>query len=152
MAKKMKPELLALSTGIILSIYGAGYLHTQAAASASAPAQHISAPASIPTIGSGSGANGAATQTPASTLRDGTYNGTGSNYLGDVSVAVTVASGKISQVQITACDMHYPEYWIDGMPAEVVAAQSTNINFVSGATASSQAFSDAVTQALSQAA
>ncbi|HEY8286780.1 MAG TPA: FMN-binding protein [Chloroflexota bacterium] len=149
MAKKMKPELLALSTGIILSIYGAGYLHTQAAASAEAPTQHISAPASVATSAPGSGASGA---TQASALRDGTYNGSGSNYLGDVSVAVTIAGGKISQVQITACNMHYPEYWIDGMPAEVVAAQSANINFVSGATASSQAFTDAVTQALSQAA
>jgi uncharacterized protein with FMN-binding domain len=150
MAKKMKPELLALSAGLIMSIYGAGYLHTQAAASLGAPARQISAQTSV--SAGGSGTSGAASQTQSTALREGTYNGTGSNYLGDVSVAVTVASGKISQVQITACNMHYPEYWIDGLPGEVLAAQSTNINFVSGATASSQAFTDAVTQALSQAA
>ena len=151
MARKMKPELLALSAGVILSIYGAGYLHTQAAASLGAPIRQISASATVPAGGSGSSTGGAVVQTQSSALRDGTYSGTGSNFLGDVSVAVTVASGRISQVQITACNMHYPEYWIDGLPAEVLAAQSTNIDFVSGATASSQAFTDAVTQALSQA-
>ncbi|MGH2347176.1 MAG: FMN-binding protein [Chloroflexota bacterium] len=134
MARKMRPELVALSTGLILSIYGAGYRLTQTTASASAP--HV-------TISAG--------HSPAAGYRDGTYSGTGSNYLGDVSVAVSIKAGKITQVQITACNMHYPESWIDGLPAEVTAAQSTNIDVVSGATASSAAFLDAVTQALAQA-
>jgi uncharacterized protein with FMN-binding domain len=134
MAKKMRPELVALSTGLILSIYGAGYKLTQTTAGATAP--HVSV-------------------TPAHTVangyQDGTYSGTGSNFLGNVSVAVSIKGGKIVQVQITSCNMHYPEYWIDGLPAEVMAAQSTNIDVVSGATASSAAFIDAVTQALAQA-
>jgi uncharacterized protein with FMN-binding domain len=134
MAKKMRPELVALSTGLILSIYGAGYKLTQSTAGASA-AQVSVTPAHIP-------ANG---------YRDGTYSGTGSNFLGNVSVAVSIKAGKITQVQITACNMHYPEYWIDGLPAEVMTAQSTTIDVVSGATASSAAFIDAVTQALAQA-
>jgi uncharacterized protein with FMN-binding domain len=134
MAKKMRPELVALSTGLILGIYGAGYTLTQTAASASTPQVSVT-PVHVP-------ANG---------YRDGTYSGTGSNFLGNVSVAVSIKTGKITQVRITACNMHYAEYWIDGLPAEVMTAQSTNIDVVSGATASSAAFIDAVTQALAQA-
>jgi uncharacterized protein with FMN-binding domain len=134
MAKKMRPELVALSTGLILGIYGAGYKLTQTTASASAPQVSVT-PVHVP-------ANG---------YRDGTYSGTGSNFLGNVSVAVSIKAGKITQVHITACNMHYPEYWIDGLPAEVITAQSTTIDVVSGATASSAAFIDAVTQALAQA-
>jgi uncharacterized protein with FMN-binding domain len=134
MAKKMRPELVALSTGLILGIYGAGYTLTQTAASASTSQVSVT-PVHVP-------ANG---------YRDGTYSGTGSNFLGNVSVAVSIKAGKIAQVRITACNMHYPEYWIDGLPAEVITAQSTTIDVVSGATASSAAFLDAVTQALAQA-
>lgn len=134
MAKKMRPELVALSAGLILGIYGAGYKLTQTAAGASAPQVSVT-PAHAP-------ANG---------YQDGTYSGTGSNFLGNVSVAVSIKAGKIAQVQITSCNMHYAEYWIDGLPAEVMTAQSTTIDVVSGATASSAAFIDAVTQALAQA-
>jgi uncharacterized protein with FMN-binding domain len=134
MAKKVRPELVALSTGLILGIYGAGYKLTQTAAGASAP--------NVSVTPVHAAANG---------YQDGTYTGTGSNFLGNVSVAVSIQGGKITQVQITACNMHYPEYWIDGLPAEVVTAQSTTIDVVSGATASSAAFIDAVTQALAQA-
>jgi uncharacterized protein with FMN-binding domain len=134
MAKKMRPELVALSTGLILGIYGAGYKLTQTTAGASAA--HVSL---VPV------------HAPANGYHDGTYSGTGSNVLGNVTVAVSIQGGKIAQVQITSCNMHYPEYWIDGLPAEVMTAQSTNIDVVSGATASSAAFLDAVMQALAQA-
>lgn len=83
---------------------------------------------------------------------DGTYNGSASNQIGTVAVAVTVKSGKITDVQITACDTHYPQAYIDPvLPDYVVSNQTTQIPVVSGATLSTEDFYYAVVQALSQA-
>jgi uncharacterized protein with FMN-binding domain len=131
----MKPELVALSTAVILGIYGAGYVTTQSTASLLAPPSRPTAAAQVATH-----------------YRDGTYSATGMSPYGDVTVAVTIQHARIANVQITDCTTHFPEAWIDGMPGEVLAAQNTNIDWVSGATGSSYAFVDAVTQALAQAA
>ncbi|MCF8565417.1 FMN-binding protein [Alicyclobacillus tolerans] len=83
---------------------------------------------------------------------DGTYQGSASNRIGMVSVAVSISRGKISNVQITACDTHYPQSYIDPvLPNYVEAHQTTNIPIVSGATLSTADFYYAVVQALSQA-
>lgn len=83
---------------------------------------------------------------------DGTYNGSAANQIGAVSVAVSIQKGKIANVQITACDTHYPQSYIDPvLPDYVVSNQSTNIPVVSGATLSTEDFYYAVVQALSQA-
>ncbi|MCL6452698.1 MAG: FMN-binding protein [Alicyclobacillus sp.] len=83
---------------------------------------------------------------------DGTYQGSASNRIGTVAVAVTIHSGKIAEVQITQCDTHYPEYDIDPvLPQYVVQHQSTQIPVVSGATLSTEDFYYAVLQALNQA-
>ena len=83
---------------------------------------------------------------------DGTYNGSASNGIGMVAVAVSIHQGKIGNVQITACYTHYPEYYIDPvLPNYVVAHQTTNIPVVSGATLSTEDFYYAVEQALQQA-
>jgi uncharacterized protein with FMN-binding domain len=66
-------------------------------------------------------------------------------------VAVTVQSGRIAAVDITDCRTQYPESFIDGLPAQVVARQSAQVDLVSGATYSSRAFQSAVSQALAQA-
>jgi len=54
-------------------------------------------------------------------------------------------------VQITDWGMHYSQSDVDGLPAEVLAAQSAKIDWVSGATYSSYSFDSAVAQALAQA-
>lgn len=83
---------------------------------------------------------------------DGTYHGSGSDNIGTVYVAVTIHSGKISNVQITQCDTHYPQAYIDPvLPQEVVARQNASVDMVSGATDSSSDFAVAVQQALAQA-
>jgi uncharacterized protein with FMN-binding domain len=67
-------------------------------------------------------------------------------------VAVSVKSGKIANVQITACYTHYPESYIDPvLPDYVVTHQTTQIPVVSGATLSTEDFYYALVQALSQA-
>lgn len=83
--------------------------------------------------------------------RDGTYAGTGEGAHGPISVDVSVQGGRVASVQITSCGTRYPCSWIAALPGEVVAAQSVDVDMVSGATASSQAFLGAVAQALSKA-
>lgn len=83
---------------------------------------------------------------------DGNYNGSASNQIGGVSLAVSIHNGKIANVQITACDTHYPQSYIDPvLPDFVVANQTTQIPVVSGATMSTADFYYALVQALSQA-
>ena len=87
----------------------------------------------------------------ASGLRDGTFTGSGSNRRGDLAVAVTIQSGRITGAQITNYNMYYPASRISRLPGEVLTRQSASVDMVSGATYSASAFKQAVTQALAQA-
>lgn len=83
--------------------------------------------------------------------RDGTYSGTGVSRHGDISVQVVVKGGKIVSDQIVQSSTRYPVSRIASLPGEVLAAQSTNVDMVSGATDSSMAYLGAVANALRQA-
>ena len=84
--------------------------------------------------------------------KDGTFTGQGSSRRGDVWVSVEVQSGHIANVTITRSTLQYPLRDIAGLPAQVVQRQSAQVDIVSRATYSSQAFKQAVSQALSKAA
>jgi uncharacterized protein with FMN-binding domain len=73
------------------------------------------------------------------------------NRRGEIEVAVTLNKDKITDAQISNWGMHYSESDIDGLPDEVIKRQSASVDFVSGATYSSQAFTDAVQDALNKA-
>lgn len=92
-----------------------------------------------------------ATAPNVSPYADGTYAGTGTSRRGNVSVSVTVASGKISNVTLTGVTTEYPVARIAGLPAQVVSRQSAQVDSVSGATYSAQAFRLAVQAALARA-
>jgi uncharacterized protein with FMN-binding domain len=83
--------------------------------------------------------------------KDGTYTGQGSSRRGDVWVSITVAGSHITDVTITRSTLQYPLRDIAGLPDEVVQRQSAQVDTVSRATYSSQAFRSAVSQALSKA-
>jgi uncharacterized protein with FMN-binding domain len=91
----------------------------------------------------------AATSTPTSAYKDGTYTGQGTSRRGGVNVSVTVQGGVITNVQITSVSTEYPVSRIASLPSLVVKQQAANVNVISGATYSSQAFKQAVQQALS---
>lgn len=102
------------------------------------------------------GSTGSSTPSTSSTSQqkylDGTYNGTGTNPIGSVSVALKIKGGKITNVQITQCLTHYPEAYIDPiLPQEVVQRQSYQVTIVTGATLSTYDFAYAVYQALNKA-
>jgi len=85
-------------------------------------------------------------------FRDGTYTGQGSSRRGDVWVSVQVQGGRIANVSITRSTLQYPLRDIAGLPSQVVQRQTAQVDIVSRATYSSQAFRQAVSQALSKAA
>jgi uncharacterized protein with FMN-binding domain len=92
----------------------------------------------------------ASTKPPAQ-YKDGTYLGWGSCRHGDIQASVTIAAGRITEAKIAQCWTRYSCSWIDPVVPQVVARQSPNVDYVSGATQSVDAFYWAVVDALSKA-
>ncbi len=88
-------------------------------------------------------------------LADGTYEGTGKGYSSDIVLEVTIADGKIADVQVvssaetaTLGEVALPEY-----AAAIVETQDpTQIDVAAGASNTLRGFVDAINDALSQAA
>lgn len=90
----------------------------------------------------------------AASYADGTYEGTGMGFGGDVTVSVTVSGGKIKTVDIVSAKDEDPAYFNmakAGVPAEIIEKQSTEVDTVSGATYSSKGIIAAAEDALSKA-
>ncbi len=89
----------------------------------------------------------------AEAYKDGTYEGVGEGYKGDIKVSVEVKDGKISNVAIL--EQEETEGLGDAAAEEVakkiVEAQSTEVEAVSGATGSSNGTMAAAKDALSKA-
>jgi len=94
--------------------------------------------------------------------KDGTYLGWGTSRHGDIQASVEIASGKITSAAIVQCLTRYSCSWISprtpgtgspefDLPGQVVTRQSAKVDYVSGATESSDAFFQAISQALSKA-
>ena len=84
---------------------------------------------------------------------DGVYTGSGAGRNGDVTVSVTVTDGKIADVEVTAHSetAGIADPAIEKLPQMIVAAQSTQIDGISGATLTSDAVKEAVNDAIRQA-
>jgi uncharacterized protein with FMN-binding domain len=87
----------------------------------------------------------------APTWKDGTYYGWGSSRHGDIQAAVTIESGRILSATIAQCLTRYSCSVISRLPPEVPQRQSPEVDYVSGATQSANAFYYAVVEALSKA-
>jgi uncharacterized protein with FMN-binding domain len=159
MANKISRRMVALSASAIATIYAAGFMLTRSAdaglagssSTATATASATAQPAtSTPTavVGASAPATAVSTFASATAYKDGTYTGQGTSRRGGVSVSVTVQSGAITNVQITSVSTQYPVSRIASLPGVVVKQQTANVNVISGATYSSQAFTQAVQQAL----
>lgn len=130
---KLPSELLAMSSLAVLGVYGVGYL-------LSAPAAHQVQQASR-----------LAPRPQPSGYRDGTYLGMGRSNFGDVYVVVVVEQRTLRHVYINHVTTTFPASLIATMPAEMVSRQNGHVDLVTGATASSRAFVEAVQAALAQA-
>ena len=89
---------------------------------------------------------------PAATVwKDGTYSGWGSCRHGEIEAAVVIAGGRIVSAKITDCRTRYSCDVIDTLLPQVAQRQSPDVDSVSGATQSADAFYYAVVEALSKA-
>ena len=62
-----------------------------------------------------------------------------------------VEGGRIASAAIAQCLTRYSCSWIEALPSQVVSRQNTHVDYVSGATQSTDAFADAVADALTKA-
>lgn len=155
-----------LASGIFIVVFTAYALYQNFGSSAViSGVQSTSAPATTHVVAVTAAAappkKPIASASPASqgAYRDGIYTGTSANaYYGNVQVQVTVANGKITDVTF----LNYPQdrgtsrsinsYAMPQLMQEAIAAQSANVNGVSGASDTSAAFKQSLSSALSQAA
>ena len=84
---------------------------------------------------------------------DGTYTGTGTGRNGDITLSVTIADGKITQIE-NVSNKETPKYWAEAVKLfdSILAANGTDgVDAVSGATLSSDGILAAVDDALAKA-
>ena len=95
---------------------------------------------------------------PVPPYKDGTYTGNPADaFYGNIQIQATIQGGKITNVQF----LQYPNdrsrslaintLAMPNLKQEAIQAQSANVNIVSGATDSSQAFMQSLASALNQA-
>jgi uncharacterized protein with FMN-binding domain len=113
-------------------------------------------PAAVPTVAESQPVSAEAAPVPpppppAPKWKDGTYYGWGSSRHGDIQAAVTIESGRIASATIAQCLTRYSCDVISKLPPEVPQRQSAEVDYVSGATQSANAFYYAVMDALSKA-
>ncbi|MBA2943761.1 FMN-binding protein [Paenibacillus sp. CGMCC 1.16610] len=136
---KMDKKWVVLCTTAIGVIYSVGYITTETQAVLSQPQKQIQT--NTHTVNS----------QVKSQYKSGTFEGSGSNRRGSIGVKVTITNDKITDVEISHFAMHYSEKDVVGLPEEVIQKQSAQVQNVSGATYSTQAFQDAIENALTQA-
>jgi len=88
---------------------------------------------------------------PAPKWKDGTYLGWGSSRHGDIQASVVIEKGRIASATIAQCNTRYSCSVIEKLPPQVAERQSPEVDYVSGATQSANAFYDGVVEALAKA-
>jgi uncharacterized protein with FMN-binding domain len=82
---------------------------------------------------------------------DGTFKGWGNSRHGSIEATIVIVDGRITEAYISECRTRYSCSWVEHLPAQVVARQSQEVDYVSGATQSANAFYYAVGEALTKA-
>lgn len=152
---KLSGTIIAVSSAAIISIYTIGRTTTNAAyeQSAANPVAAVGAsqanpatsaqPAAPPSTGGQAAAS--------VSLKDGTFVGSGTSRKGGMQVTVVIQGGKITSANVTSCGTRYACSYVDPLVRAAVSTQRVPVNQVSGATESSRAYKQALTNALNQA-
>lgn len=84
---------------------------------------------------------------------DGEYRGEGQGYKGPISVNVTIARGKINAIVVTeqTDTADIADRAVNEVPNRIIQKQSTEVDVVAGATATSRGIIEAVNSALEKA-
>jgi uncharacterized protein with FMN-binding domain len=88
---------------------------------------------------------------PAANWRDGTYTGWGTSRHGDIKAQVVITNGRIVESSIASCETRWPCDVISSIIDQPVARQSADVDRVSRATESANAYYYAVLSALEHA-
>jgi uncharacterized protein with FMN-binding domain len=83
--------------------------------------------------------------------KDGTYTGWGYSRHGNIEATVVIDGGRILSANISQCRTRYSCSVIDRLIPQVAQRQTPEVDYVSGATQSADAFYGAVVEALSKA-
>jgi uncharacterized protein with FMN-binding domain len=86
--------------------------------------------------------------TPAARWRDGSYTGRGESPHGDIDVRVVIKDGRIVEASILGCYTRYPCEEIDSLLQQPLERQSADVDYVSHATESSDAYHYGLVDAL----
>jgi uncharacterized protein with FMN-binding domain len=162
--------LVTVSATAILVVYSAGYVRTQSASEefVRRMAEHrvaavsarvasvqdgLDAKVTLFQPGDSPSSDHPSSAAPAApkTWIDGKYNGWGYSRHGDIEAEVTIKGGRIASAAISQCRTRYPCSVIDILPPQVAQRQSPDVDYVSGATQSADAFYEAVVAALNKA-
>ena len=84
-------------------------------------------------------------------LEDGVYTGIATGFSPDLTVEVTVEKGKVTEIEIFSHNEIGPQYYsrpIKYVPGSIIEEQSTDLDAVSGATATSYGIMAAVENAV----
>lgn len=126
---RVAPVVVAVCLGVLAGSYALGYQRTAAArAGRGARPVHLGV------------------------YRDGTFAGWGQSVHGRIQAEVVIRRGRIADARIATCRMRYPCSMIAALPPQVTARQSADVDIVSGASDSAEAFSLAIDHALASAA
>jgi uncharacterized protein with FMN-binding domain len=162
----MKKFVLAIAILGVFAIYSAGIRHkspvlNKPSSLSSGTTAGSSTSSSSSGASSGSGTPPAASSggtTAGAQYKDGTYTGSVADaFYGNVQVSATISGGKLTDVKFLQYpDTHQTSVIINqqAMPylkQEAIQAQTANVQIISGATYTSQAFQQSLQSALSQA-
>ncbi len=132
------------------SVQPASTIPEPAAVVASTPAAPIAAPVAA-VVAPAPAPAPAPPAAPKPKWKDGTYTGWGTSRHGDIEARVVIEGGRIQGATISQCLTRYSCDVIDMLPPQVAARQSADVDYVSRATQSADAFYYAVTEALNKA-
>ncbi len=167
----MKKYVTGIAVLVLFGIYSLGIRHISpivgkpaslkknSGSTKTAPSSNVASGTTATTNTSSSSTVSSGTSSPTtSSYKDGTYKGSVANaYYGNVQVAVTISGSKITDVKFLQYpNSHQTSVIINqqAMPylkQETIQSQSSNVQIISGATFTSQAFQQSLQSALSQA-
>lgn len=164
----MKKSLLIISTVAILGILAVYAIpltakNNNTSAATSTTSTNTSTSVSTPTTTSTSSSTPTQSQTAAtantsSAYKDDSFTGSSSsNQFGDVQIKLTISGGKITDITALSYpssdrrSLQISQYAIPQLKQEVLAAQSANIDSVSGASYTSQSYVESLQSAINQA-
>ena len=157
-AKGVIDRILAAQTWEVDAISGATYSSDGIKAAVENALTGETVPTKTPPSNNGGGNPSALTPVdytpPEGGYADGTYTGSAQGFGGYITVSVTIAEGKITDISIVSAPGETPSYLASARSviSAMLSAQSPNVDAVSGATYSSTGIINAVKSALSQAA